>query len=95
MNQGFDYAQHAIHQQGQLTIFHDDAIREQVSVGISDFVESYTLDNWFRPDASAMATVIEGTAGGPIREIRMQPGERWNSAKYDEMNQAFQDKTLA
>ncbi|WP_068113403.1 sulfatase-like hydrolase/transferase [Tropicimonas marinistellae] len=94
MNQGFDYAQHAIHQQGQLTIFHDDAIREQVSVGISDFEATYTLDTLFRPDASAMATVIEGEAGGPIREIRMQPGERWNTAKYDEMNEAFQDKTL-
>ena len=55
MNQGFDYAQHAIHQQGQLTIFHDDAIKEQVSVGITDFDEAYTLDDWFRPDASAMA----------------------------------------
>ncbi len=95
MNQGFDYAQHAIHQQGQLTIFHDDAIREQVSVGIADFDPVYTLDDMFRPDASAMMTVIEGEAGGPIREIRMTPGERWNSAKYDEMNQAYQDKTIA
>ncbi|KUJ76474.1 sulfatase [Ruegeria marisrubri] len=94
MNQGFDYAQHAIHQQGQLTIFHDDAIREQVSVGIADFDPIYTLDDLFRPDASAMMTVIEGTAEGPIREIRMEAGERWNAAKYDEMNQAFQDKTL-
>ncbi len=95
MNQGFDYAQHAIHQQGQLTIFHDDAIREQVSVGIADFDPVYTLDDLFRPDASAMMTVIEGESGGPVREIRMEPGERWNSAKYDEMNQAFQDKTLS
>ncbi|WP_171233250.1 sulfatase-like hydrolase/transferase [Ruegeria sp. HKCCA4812] len=95
MNQGFDYAQHAVHQQGQLTIFNDDAIREQVSVGIADFVDDYTIDDWFRPDASAMATVIEGNAGGPVREIRMEPGERWNAAKYDEMNQAFQEKTLS
>ncbi|WP_170479596.1 sulfatase-like hydrolase/transferase [Ruegeria arenilitoris] len=95
MNQGFDYAQHAIHQQGQLTIFHDDAIREQVSVGIADFDPVYTLDDLFRPDASAMMTVIEGESGGPIREIRMEPGERWNAGKYDEMNQAFQDKTLS
>ena len=95
MNQGFDYAQHAVHQQGQLTIFHDDAIREQVSVGLADFDPVYTLDDLFRPDASAMATVIEGEAGGPIREIRMEPGERWNAAKYDEMNEAFQTKTLA
>lgn len=94
MNQGFDYAQHAVHQQGQLTIFHDDAIREQVSVGIADFDPAYTLDDLFRPDASAMATVIEGKPGEPVREIRMAAGERWTAAKYDEMNQAFQDKTL-
>lgn len=95
MNQGFDYAQMAVHQQGQLTIYHDDAIREQVSVGIFDYEDTYTVDKWFRPDASAMMTVIEGEAGGPVREIRMDQGERWNTAKYDEMNQAFQDKTLA
>lgn len=94
MNQGFDYAQHAVHQQGQLTIFNDDAIKEQVSVAIRDYDDKYTLDGWFRPDASAMMTVIEGESGGPIREIRMETGERWNAAKYDEMNQAFQDKTL-
>ncbi|MDV7144012.1 sulfatase-like hydrolase/transferase [Tropicimonas sp. TH_r6] len=94
MNQGFDYAQHAIHQQGQLTIFNEDAIKEQVSVGIGDYLDTYTVDNWFRPDASAMMTVIEGEAGGPIREIRMEPGETWGASKYDEMNQAFQDKTL-
>ena len=94
MNQGFDYAQMAVHQQGQLTIFNDDAIREQVSVAINDFDDAYTLDSNFRPDASAMMTVIEGEAGGPIREIRMDTGERWNAAKYDEMNQAFQDKTM-
>ena len=94
MNQGFDYAQHAVHQQGQLTIFNDDAIREQVSVGIADFDPVYTLDDLFRPDAAAMATVIEGKAGGAIREVRMKPGERWTAAKYDEMNQAFQDKTM-
>ena len=41
-----------------------------------------------------MATVIEGEAGGPIREIRMEAGERSNSAKYDEMNLAFQNKTI-
>ncbi|CTQ77547.1 Arylsulfatase precursor [Roseibium alexandrii] len=94
MNQGFDYAQHAVHQQGQMTIYNDDAIREQVSVGIADFDPIYTLDDWFRPDASAMATVIEGEAGGPIREIRMEPGERWTAQKYDEMNAAFQEKAI-
>lgn len=77
-----------------MTIFHDDAIREQVSVGIADFEARYTLDNMFRPNASTKTTVIEGEARGPIREIRMAPGERWDTAEHDEMNQAFQDKTL-
>ncbi len=94
MNQGFDYAQHAVHQQGQLDIYNDDGVREQVSVGIKDFDPIYTIDNWFRPDPAAMATVIEGTAGGSIREIRMKEGQRWGAEQYDEMNQAFQDKTL-
>lgn len=94
MNQGFDYAQMAVHQQGQLTIFNDDAIKEGVSVANNDYLPTYTLDAFFRPDASHMMTVIEGEAGGPIREIRMEEGERWNAAKYGEMNQAFQDKMM-
>ena len=94
MNQGFDFAAHPVHQQGQLTIYNDDAIKEQVSVGIADFDPAYTLDDSFRPDASAMVTGIEGEAGGSIREVRMKPGERWNAAKYDEMNQAYQDQTI-
>lgn len=94
MNQGFDFAAHPIHQQGQLTIYNDDAIREQVSVGIADFDPAYTLDDFFRPDASAMVTGIEGETGDPIREVRMAPGERWTAAKYDEMNQVYQDQTI-
>lgn len=94
MNQGFDYAAHPIHQQGQLTIFHDDAIREQVSVGIGDFQDSYIIDNYFRPDASAMVAGIEGVAGGPILEVEMEPGERFGAAKYDEMNDRYQRQTL-
>jgi arylsulfatase len=94
MNQGFDYAAHPIHQQGQLTIYHDDALFEQVSVGIRDFDQRYILDEFFRPDAAAMVGGIEGETGGPIREVAMEPGERWNSAKYDEMNERYQRQTL-
>jgi arylsulfatase len=94
MNQGFDYAAHPIHQQGQLTIYHDDAIYEQVSVGMKDFDQRYILDEYFRPDSSAMVGGIEGEAGGPILEVAMEPGERWNSAKYDEMNARYQRQTL-
>ncbi|TMV09136.1 sulfatase [Ruegeria sediminis] len=93
-NQGFDWAAFPVHQQGQLTIYHDDAIREQVSVGMKDFEGAFTLDDFFRPDASAMVTGLEAAKGGMAREVGMEPGERWNAAKYDEMNQRYQDQAL-
>lgn len=94
MNQGFDWAGHPIHQQGQLTIYSDSAVREQVSVGIKDFDDKYVLDRMFRPDPSAMVLGIEGEAGGPIREVGMEPGEIWDAHKYDDMNQRYQDQTI-
>ena len=94
--QGFDFAAFPIHQQGQLTIFNDDAADEEVSVGIGkkNYDDRFTMDNWFRPDASAMATVVEGKRGEGVREVHMQPGERWTQAKYDEMNARFQRQTM-
>ena len=95
-HQGFDYASFPIHQQGQLTIFNDDAANEEVSIGIgkNNYDDRFTKDNWFRPDASAMATVVEGKRGETVREVHMKPGERWNQKKYDEMNERFQQQTL-
>jgi arylsulfatase A-like enzyme len=95
-HQGFDFAAFPIHQQGQLTIFNDDAADEEVTIGIGEnnYDSKFTMDRWFRPDASAMATVVEGNRGEPVMEVRMQPGERWNQAKYDEMNDRFQEQTL-
>ncbi len=95
-HQGFDFAAFPIHQQGQLTIFHDDAADEEVSIGIGEnnYDSRFTMDRWFRPDASAMATVVEGKRDEPVTEVRMQPGERWNEAKYNEMNDRFQEQAL-
>ena len=95
-HQGFDYASFPIHQQGQLTIFNDDAANEEVTIGIgkNNYDDKFTLDNWFRPDASHMATVVEGKRGEKVREVHMKPGERWNQKKYDEMNERFQQQTL-
>jgi len=95
-HQGFDFATFPIHQQGQLTIFNDDAANEEVTIGIgkNNFDDRFTLDEWFRPDASAMVTVVEGKRGETVREVRMKPGERWTQAKYDEMNDTFQRQTL-
>jgi arylsulfatase len=95
-HQGFDYAAFPIHQQGQLTIFHDDAADEEVSVGIGDnnYDDRYTLDGWLRTDASAMVTGVEGERGENVREVDMAPGERWNEAKYHEMNVRYQNQTM-
>jgi len=95
-HQGFDFAAFPIHQQGQLTIFNDDAANEEVTIGIgkNNYDDRFTIDNWFRPDASHMATVVEGKRGETVREVRMKPGERWTQAKYDEMNDAFQGQAL-
>jgi arylsulfatase A-like enzyme len=95
-NQGFDFAAFPIHQQGQLTIFHDDAADEEVSIGIGEnnYDSRFTLDRWFRPDASAMVTGLEAKRGEAPREVHMKPGERWTEAKYHEMNVRYQKQTL-
>jgi arylsulfatase len=95
-HQGFDFAAFPIHQQGQLTIFNDDAANEEVAIGIgkNNYDDRFTIDNWFRPDASHMATVVEGKRGEKVREVHMKPGERWNQKKYEEMNNRFQRQAL-
>lgn len=95
-HQGFDYAAFPIHQQGQLTIFNDDAANEEVAVGIgkNNYNDKFTMDEWFRPDASAMVVGVEGLRNENVKEVHMKPGERWTQAKYDEMNQRYQDQTI-
>ena len=93
--QGFDYAAFPIHQQGQLSIFHDDAADEEVSIGIGDnnYDDRFTIDHWLRTDASSMVTGVEGIRGKNVREVHMEPGERWTEAKYHEMNVRYQQQT--
>jgi arylsulfatase A-like enzyme len=95
-HQGFDYAAFPIHQQGQLTIFHDDAANEEVSVGIgkNNYDDRFTIDEWFRPDAAAMVTGVEGKRGETVQEVHMQAGERWTEAKYHDMNVRYQQQVL-
>jgi arylsulfatase len=95
-HQGFDYAAFPIHQQGQLTIFHDDAADVEISVGIgkNNYDDRFTIDEWLRPDASAMVTGVEGTRGKNVREVHMKAGERWTEAKYHAMNVRYQQQTL-
>ena len=94
--QGFDFAAFPIHQQGQLTIFNDDAADEEVSIGIGDnnYDDRYTMDRWLRTDASAMVTGVEGYRNKPVREVHMKPGERWTEAKYKDMNYRYQAQAM-
>ena len=94
--QGFDYAAFPIHQQGQLTIFNDEAANEEVSIGIGEhnYDGRYTMDDWLRTDASAMVTGVEGERGKNVREVNMKPGERWTEAKYKAMNYRYQEQAM-
>jgi arylsulfatase A-like enzyme len=95
-NQGFDYAAFPIHQQGQLTIYHDDAADEETSysIGENNYDSKFTKDRWFRPDASHMVTGVEAVKGGKPKEVHMKAGERWNEKKYKEMNYRYQDQMM-
>jgi len=95
-HQGFDFAAFPIHQQGQLTVFNDDAAKEGVaiSIGPGQYNDKFTKDKWFRPDPAAMVVGCEGKKGENIREVDMKAGERWTEKKYEEMNQRYQDQTM-
>ena len=53
---------------------------EEVTIGIgkNNYDDKFTMDNWFRPDASHIATFVEGKRGEKVHEVHMKPGERWN-----------------
>ncbi len=94
--QGFDWAAFPIHQQGQLAIFNEDAAKQEItmSIGESNYNSKYTLDGWFRPDPGHMITGLEAEVGGEVREVHMQPGEKWTQQKYNEMNLRYQEQAL-
>ena len=69
--QGFDFAAFPIHQQGQLTIFHDDAADEEISIGIGD--NNYDDKLHHGPLGSAptrrrLALGVEGVRNQNVRE---------------------------
>ncbi|MEM6578954.1 MAG: sulfatase-like hydrolase/transferase, partial [Pseudomonadota bacterium] len=95
--QGFDFAAFPIHQQGQLTIFNDDAADEEVSValGENNFDPRYVLDGWLRTDPATMVVGVEGARDQNVLEVEMESGERWTEAKYHEMNMRYQEQAMA
>ncbi|WP_299351968.1 sulfatase-like hydrolase/transferase [uncultured Shimia sp.] len=96
INQGFDYAEHPIHQQAQLALMNTTALNEGHIAGVDMRLRSgeLMLDETFRIDPFAMVYGIAGEKGGKMREVDMEPGQKFSQADYNAMGQRYQDKTM-
>jgi arylsulfatase len=94
--QGFMHAEHPIHQQGQLALFHGDSEAADVSRGLdpNGQAQTYTLDEHFVPNGSHMVTGVE-VRDGKVYEVDLKAGEVWTQKKYREMNERYQRNALA
>ena len=91
-NQGFDYAEFPVHQQGQLALLTRDAEDAGAISGLSmtSRGNELVLDNHFRFNAAHQVTGLVARKGGKATEVDMQPGEDWSQKKYREMNLRYQ-----
>ena len=89
-NQGFDWAAFPLHQQVQLSLMTEEAMRANNMLGFALEGQSnqFALDQNFKP--FGLVTGVEGEAGGQASEVDIEPGERWTQAKYEEMNERYQ-----
>ena len=95
-NQGFDHAEFPIHQQAQLALMHTEAEQADFTRGIGTdgpAPQTFTLDEYFIPNASHMVMGVE-LRDGKLYEVDMQPGEQWSQKKYREMNERYQKVAL-
>lgn len=93
-NQGFDYAAFPVHQQVQLAWMTTDADNANTLIGYMDsaYTDPFALDKKFKP--FGLVTGVEARKGEDAIEVGMKTGEQWSQAKYNEMNQRYQDQTL-
>ena len=91
INQGFDYAEHPLHQQGQIAIMNKTARLEGLSTGADMTLRSdqFEVDKAFRIDPSAMVYGIVGKKGGKSREVNMQPGQIFDADDYRNMEENY------
>ena len=96
INQGFDYAEHPIHQQAQLALMNTTALNEGHIAGVDMRLRSdeLMLDDTFRIDPFAMVYGIAGEKGGKPREVDMEPGQKFSQDDYNAMGRRYQDKTM-
>jgi arylsulfatase len=95
-NQGFDYAEHPLHQQGQMAIMNSTAESEGLTVGQSRRLRTGTfeLDKTFRTNPNAMVYGIVGRKGGKAREVNFKPGEVFTQDHYNRLEEGYKNSTL-
>jgi arylsulfatase A-like enzyme len=93
-NQGFDFAAFPLHQQVQLAWMTEDADHSNNMIGYmgSAYTDKFAIDKKFKP--FGLVTGVEAYKGQDAREIGMKAGEKWTQAKYNELNQRYQNQTL-
>jgi arylsulfatase A-like enzyme len=96
-NQGFDYAEHPIHQQAQMALLNTTATKEGLTSGTNMTLRSdeMELDKTFRIDSHAMVYGIVGEKGGKAREVNMEPGQQFTQQDYIEMEERYKASALA
>ena len=95
-NQGFDYAEQPVHQQGQMAIMNTTAELEGLSAGISPKLraDTFELDKTFRTNPSAMVFGIVAKKGGLAREVNFEAGEIWTQDHYNRMEEGYKNGVL-
>jgi len=95
-NQGFDYAEHPIHQQGQMAIMNETAEIEGISTGQSRRLraDTFELDKSFRTNPNAMVYGVVGKKGGTLREVNFKAGEVYTQEHYNRMEEGYKQGTL-
>ena len=95
-NQGFDYAEQPVHQQGQMAIMNATAELEGLSAGISPKLraDTFELDKTFRTNPSAMVFGIVAKKGALAREVNFEAGEIWTQDHYNRMEEGYKNGVL-
>ena len=96
INQGFDYAEHPLHQQAQLALMNTTSTVEGNISGVNMTLRSdeLELDKTFRIDPFAMVYGIVGEKGGKPREVHMEPGQQFTQQDYLDMEHRYKESTL-
>ena len=95
-NQGFDYAEHPMHQQGQMAIMNQTAETEGLTMGQSRKLraDTFELDKTFRTNPHAMVYGVVGKKGGPMREVNFKAGEVYTQDHYNRMEEGYKNGAL-